>query len=219
MAAKQSLLGRPDPYIFSRLLGSQDEAKKILSLARAKSLGVEAALGFRATREWVKQGHLSDSQVVHFVTHGVLNEVYPQLSGLALSQFDRQGQRHDGLLRVHEIDDLKLDADLVVLSACQTALGKDVRGEGLVGLTQAFLVGGSSSVLVSLWEVDDRASAELMAQFYRYLVEGLPPAAALKSAQDRMIEREPWRSPYYWSGFILQGEWKEVGPSRQALRK
>jgi CHAT domain-containing protein len=217
--ARQRLLGQPEPYPLSRLWKSREEAQQVRSLALAKSLGVDLASGFRATREWVKQGHLSDSRVVHFVTHGVLNEVYPQLSGLVLSQFDRQGQRHDGLLRVHEIDDLKLDADLVVLSACQTALGKDVRGEGLVGLTQAFLVGGSSSVLVSLWEVDDRASAELMAQFYRYLVEGLPPAAALKSAQDRMIEREPWRSPYYWSGFILQGEWKEVGPSRRALRK
>ena len=123
------------------------------------------------------------------------------------------------MLRVHEIDDLRLDANLVVLSACQTALGKDVRGEGLVGLTQAFLVGGASSVLVSLWKVDDRASAELMSQFYRYLVEGLSPAAALKLAQVRMIESEPWRSPYYWSGFILQGDWKEVGPSKPALHK
>ncbi len=217
--ARQRLPGQPEPYPLSRLLRSREEAQQVRSLALAKSLGVDLASGFRATREWVKQGHLSDSRVVHFVTHGVLNEVYPQLSGLVLSQFDRQGQRHDGLLRVHEIDDLKLNADLVVLSACQTALGKDVRGEGLVGLTQAFLVGGSSSVLVSLWKVDDRASAELMSQFYRYLVEGLPPAAALKSAQERMIEREPWRSPFYWSGFILQGEWKGVGTSRQALRK
>ncbi|MEO6192730.1 MAG: CHAT domain-containing tetratricopeptide repeat protein [Thermoanaerobaculia bacterium] len=217
--ARQRLPGQPEPYSLSRLLRSREEAQQVRSLVLAKSLGVDLASGFRATREWVKEGHLSDSRVVHFATHGVLNEAYPQLSGLVLSQFDRQGQRHDGLLRVHEIDDLKLDADLVVLSACQTALGKDVRGEGLVGLTQAFLVGGSSSVLVSLWEVDDRASAELMTQFYRYLVEGLPPAAALKSAQERMIEREPWRSPYYWSGFILQGEWKEVEPSRQAPRK
>jgi CHAT domain-containing protein len=219
IVARQRLPGRPEPYPLSRLLRSGEEARQVRSLALAKSLGVDLASGFRATREWVKQGHLSDSRVVHFVTHGVLNEVYPQLSGLVLSQFDRQGQQHDGLLRVHEIDDLKLDADLVVLSACQTALGKDVRGEGLVGLTQAFLVGGSSSVLVSLWKVDDRASAVLMTQFYRYLVEGLPPAAALKSAQERMIESKAWRSPYYWSGFILQGEWKKVVPSRQALRK
>ena len=217
--ARQRLPGRPEPYLLSRLRRSREEAKQVRSLVLAKSLGVDLASGFRATREWVQQGNLSDSQVVHFATHGVLNEVYPQLSGLVLSQFDRQGHRHDGLLRVHEIDDLKLDADLVVLSACQTALGKDVRGEGLVGLTQAFLVGGSSSVLVSLWKVDDRASAELMSHFYRYLVEGLSPAAALKMAQGRMIEREAWRSPYYWSGFILQGEWKEVEPSRQAFRK
>ena len=153
---------------------------------------------------------MSRSRVVHFATHGFSMRAYPQLSGLALSQSTVRGSDKDGLLRAYEIDDLKLDADLVVLSACQRALGKDVRGEGLVGLAQAFLAGGSSAVLVSLWEVDDRATAELMGQFYRYLVDGLPPAAALKMAQTRMIEREAWRSPFYWAGFVLEGEWKEV---------
>jgi CHAT domain-containing protein len=156
---------------------------------------------------------------VYFATHGIVNYTYPQLSGLVLSQFDRQGHRHDGLLRVHEIDDLKLEADLVVLSACQTALGKDVRGEGLLGLTQAFFAGGASSVLVSLWEIDDHASAELMKHVYEYLLAGRSPAASLRMAQQRMMESGPWRSPSYWSGFVLRGDGMEGGAARGGLRK
>jgi CHAT domain-containing protein len=217
--ARQKISGRPEPYGFSRLLGSHKEAKAIINLTRGKGLSFEAAMGFRATQDWVKQGHMSNSRVVYFATHGIVNEAYPQLSGLVLSQFDRQGHRHDGLLRVHEIDDLKLDADLVVLSACQTALGKDVRGEGLLGLTQSLFAGGASSVLVSLWEVDDHASAELMKHFYGYLLAGRSPAASLRMAQRRMMESGPWRSPSYWSGFVLQGDWMEGGATRRGLRK
>jgi CHAT domain-containing protein/tetratricopeptide (TPR) repeat protein len=202
------------PYEFSRLRGAREEAREILSLASGRTF--DAALAFQATREWVMQGHLADSQIVHFGTHGVLNEVFPELSGLVLSQFDRQGHPRDGLLRSHEIDDLNLKADLVVLSACQTALGKDVRGEGLIGLTHSFMVGGASAVLVSLWKVDDRATAELMKYFYRFLiVQHLTPAAALRHAQLRMIENNHWRSPFFWSGFVLQGDWEGREPQKK----
>ena len=108
-----------------------------------------------------------------------------------------------------DIYNLRLDADLVVLSACQTALGKEIRGEGLVGLTRGFMYAGASRVLASLWSVEDRATAELMGSFYRGMLrEGLSPAAALRKAQLEMAKNPYRRSPYYWAGFSLQGEWR-----------
>jgi CHAT domain-containing protein/Tfp pilus assembly protein PilF len=190
----------------SRLRGSEREAQEILRLTRDRAY--EVALGFAANREWVMRGHIEEAEIVHFATHGIVNQEFPSLSGLVLSQVDEQGRRRDGLLRAHEIKGLNLKAQLVVLSACQTALGKDIRGEGLVGLTQSFLVGGASSVLVSLWKVDDRATAELMKRFYRALLfSGLPPATALRQAQLEMISDRHWQDPFYWAGFVLQGDW------------
>jgi CHAT domain-containing protein len=116
----------------------------------------------------------------------------------------------DGFLRLHDIYNLNLPADLVVLSACNTGLGKDVKGEGLVGLTRGFMYAGASSVMASLWKVDDEATAELMKQFYRgMLKDGLPPAAALRRAQVTMWRQKAWRSPYYWAAFTLQGEYRQ----------
>jgi CHAT domain-containing protein len=121
---------------------------------------------------------------------------------------DRNGNPTDGFLRLHEVYDLSLAADLVVLSGCRTALGKEVKGEGLLGLTRGFLYAGASRVMASLWPVRDRATAELMRRFYRGLLQdGLPPAAALRAAQ-RSLRRDPrWRDPFYWAPFILQGDW------------
>ena len=110
---------------------------------------------------------------------------------------------------MHEIYNLDLPADLVVLSACQTALGKEIRGEGLVGLTRGFMYAGAPRVIASLWKVDDAATAGLMSEFYRAMLgRGLRPAAALRAAQIKMWEQQRWRSPYYWAAFTLQGEWK-----------
>lgn len=121
---------------------------------------------------------------------------------------DRQGLPQDGFLQAHEVYNLKLSADLVVLSACQTALGKDVRGEGLIGLTRGFMYAGAPRVAASLWRVPDLATMELMKRFYRaMLVDGQPPAAALRSAQGSMVKERRW-TPYHWAGFTLQGEWK-----------
>ena len=144
-------------------------------------------------------GRLAGYRLVHFATHGILDADHPELSGLLLS---------DGFLRAHEIYRLSLPADLVVLSACRTALGREMRGEGLVGLTRGFLHAGARGVLVSLWEVEDRATAELMRRFYRgMLKEGRPPAEALRHAQ-AALRREPgWEAPYFWAGFVLQGDW------------
>jgi CHAT domain-containing protein len=152
---------------------------------------------------------LSQYRFLHFATHGLLNSQQPELSGLVLSLVDEQGQPQDGFLRAHEVYNLKLTADLVVLSACQTALGKEVKGEGLVGLTRGFMYAGAPRVVASLWRVPDRATAELMKRFYRGMLgEGLPPAAALRKAQIEVWQQGRWAAPYYWGAFVLQGEWR-----------
>ncbi len=200
-----------------RLLYSHAEAAAILSLAPPRQ--TLSALGFEASRETVLSGALRGYRIVHFATHGILDAEHPELSGIALSRVDRQGRPRNGFLYAHEIYRLDLPADLVVLSACQTALGREIRGDGLVGLTRGFLYAGARQVLVSLWPVDDRATAELMRRFYREMLgAGRPPAAALRAAQVSMWQEDAWRSPYYWAGFILQGDWRAGGhkPFRQA---
>jgi CHAT domain-containing protein len=138
-----------------------------------------------------------------------LNGTHPQLSGIVLSLVDESGRRQDGYLRLHEIFNLDLPAELVVLSACQTGLGKELKGEGLIGLTRGFMYAGSPRVIASLWKVDDAATVDLMATFYRgMLKEGLAPAAALRRAQIEMLAQKQRQSPYYWAAFVLQGEWK-----------
>jgi CHAT domain-containing protein/Tfp pilus assembly protein PilF len=189
---------------FRRLPASGREAQAIAALLPpGRSL---AALGFAASRQRVLDGEFESYRILHFATHGVLNTRHPELSGVVLSLFDEQGRPQDGFLRVHDILGLRLSADLVVLSACRTALGKEVRGEGLVGLAQAFFAAGAPRVLVSLWGVRDRSTAELMARFHRaYLLEGKSPAAALRRAQLSMLGEEAWKAPYSWAGFTLQG--------------
>lgn len=154
-------------------------------------------------------GELSQYRYVHFATHGFLNSLHPELSGIVLSMFDEKGNPQDGFLRAHEIFNLKLPAELVVLSACQTGLGKEVKGEGLVSLTRGFMYAGAPRVVVSLWSVSDQATAELMARFYRgMLKDNLRPAAALRAAQVSLMKESDWRSPFYWAAFTLQGEWR-----------
>jgi CHAT domain-containing protein len=151
---------------------------------------------------------LAGYRIVHFATHGLLNNEHPELSGIVLSLVDEQGQPQDGFLRLHDIYDLKLPVDLVVLSACNTGLGKDVRGEGLIGLTRGFMYAGASSIVASLWKVDDEATGQLMRLFYGYMLrDGLSPAAALRKAQVTMSQEKRWQSPYYWAGFVIQGQY------------
>jgi CHAT domain-containing protein/tetratricopeptide (TPR) repeat protein len=165
--------------------------------------------GFGANRLRVMSGELANYQIVHFATHGVINSEHPELSGIILSMVNEQGVPENGFLQLHDIYNLKLSAGLVVLSACNTGLGKDVKGEGLVGLTRGFMYAGSKSTIASLWKVDDDATAELMGHFYNALLqEGKPPAAALKKAKEAMWAQKRWHQPYYWAAFILQGEYK-----------
>jgi CHAT domain-containing protein len=166
------------------------------------------ALDFRASRKTALSPELSRYRIVHFATHGLIDSQIPALSGLMLSRVGERGAPVEGFLGLGEIYNLRLGADLVVLSGCETALGKEVRGEGLVGLTQGFLYAGARQVVASLWRVEDRATAELMSRFYRALLSsGGTPAAALRQAQLAVREDKRWRSSYYWSGFVIQGDW------------
>ena len=165
---------------------------------------------FDATLALATSGRLNGYRIVHFATHGLINTSRPELSGLALSLVDRDGRSRDGFLRLNTIYNLRLSADLVVLSACQTALGKEVAGEGLVGLTRGFMYAGTRRVIASLWQVSDVATAELMKKFYAFMLQRrLPAPAALRSAQLEMAKDPRWSSPYFWAGFVLQGDWKE----------
>ncbi|GAX45338.1 TPR repeat-containing protein [Tolypothrix sp. NIES-4075] len=192
---------------FNRLTFTRQEAQQILKLVpTTDSL---KALDFEANRAQATSSDLSQYRIVHFATHGVLNSVHPELSGLVLSLVNAWGSPQNGFLRLHDIFNLNLKAELVVLSACQTGLGQEVKGEGLIGLTRGFMYAGSPRVLVSLWNVDDEGTAILMQKFYSAMLkEGLLPAAAQRKAQLEMLQNEQWQSPYYWAGFVLQGEWK-----------
>ena len=179
-------------------------------MSSGESVSIACLKVVKSSRATVTSPEIGDYRILHLATHGLLNSVHPELSGIVLSLVDRQGQAQDGFLRLNEIYNLKLAADLVVLSACQTALGKDIQGEGLVGLTRGFMYAGAPRVMASLWKVDDRATAELMKHFYTAMLgtEALRPAAALRAAQVRMWKTKGSEAPYYWAAFTLQGEWR-----------
>jgi len=167
------------------------------------------AVDFAASRAAVTNDTLSRYRVVHFATHAMLNNSHPELSGIVLSLVDENGKPENGFVRLYEIYNLRLSADLVVLSACRTALGKQVKGEGLIGLTRGFMYAGAPRVIVSLWEVNDEATAELMKRFYTAMfLKGMRPAAALRTAQMEMSRSRWWSAPYYWAAFELQGEFR-----------
>ncbi len=191
-----------------RLDQSGREAEEIRALVPRGTPHLEA-LGFEARRELVVGGELNGYAILHFATHGLLHTEHPERSGLVLSMFDQDGQPIDGTFRVREIYDLELSADLVVLSACRTALGRRFRGEGVLGLPRAFMYAGVPRVVVSLWDVGDEATADLMQRFYRgVLQEGLSPAAALREAQLSLLAERRWQAPFYWAAFVLQGDWR-----------
>ncbi|NEQ22492.1 MAG: tetratricopeptide repeat protein, partial [Microcoleus sp. SIO2G3] len=192
---------------FRRLLHTRTEADSILKLVPATE--AIQALDFAANRATATNPQLSEYRIVHFATHGILNSVNPKLSGVVLSLFDEKGTPQNGYLRLNDIFNLNLPAELVVLSACETGLGQEVKGEGLVGLTRGFMYAGAPRVLVSLWSVDDEGTSELMRRFYKKMLQaGQKPAAALRAAQIEMSQEPRWQSPYYWAAFTLQGEWR-----------
>ncbi len=162
-------------------------------------------LEHEANEENLKSPQVSDYRYLHFATHGLVNEKQPALSGLILASKDTISNE-DGILHLGEIYNLNLNADLVVLSACETGLGQIAQGEGIIGLTRGFLYAGAANVLVSLWQVSDMTTSDLMVDFYDKMLGGMGKAEALCEAKRQMIRRDPgYAKPYYWAGFILTG--------------
>jgi CHAT domain-containing protein len=191
------------------LPASREEADAIFSVIPWLS-GLKA-IDFKASRGTIGQTDFTRYRVVHFATHGFVDYEHPELSGLVFSMVDEQGTPQDGFLRMHDIYNLKLPVDLVVLSACNTGLGREVKGEGLIGLTRGFMYAGARGVVASLWKVDDDATAELMKHFYAGMFQkGLSPAAALREAQLALRSQKRWQSPYYWAAFVIQGEYNQT---------
>jgi CHAT domain-containing protein len=189
-----------------RLPFTRREARSIVGLVgRTDTL---EALDFDANRSLAMSPEIGHYKYLHFATHAVFNNEHPELSGIVLSLVSKSGGEQDGFLKAYEIYNLKLNADLVVLSSCRTALGREVKGEGLLGLTRGFMYAGAARVLASLWNVSDEATAELMTSFYQSLLSSRQssPASAIRAAQIKMWNTKRWHSPYYWAGFALQGE-------------
>ena len=197
--------GETEPASLNRLLATRAEALAIAALAPASQRLV--ALDFDANRDVIINGGLNRFRYLHFATHAYVDHQYPQLSGLALTQVDQQGRAQAGYLRLNDIYQLGLNADLAVLSACRTGLGKPLLGEGLIGLTRGFMYAGVPRVMVSLWDVPDRETAQLMKLFYRNLLtRRLTPGAALRNAQMQMWQQAESSAPFFWAAFILQGD-------------
>jgi CHAT domain-containing protein len=197
---------RGAPFRVSRLAATRLEGDAIFAAA-GEGMALKRT-DFEASRATAMSPDLAQYRVVHFATHAVFDNDNPGLSGIMLSMFDERGRMQDGFLRLHDIYGLDLPAELVVLSACNTALGRQVSGEGLVGIVRGFMYAGAKRVVASLWKVDDEATGEMMRRFYTGMIEDkLSPAAALREAQLAMWRQPRWRAPFYWAAFGLQGEW------------
>jgi CHAT domain-containing protein len=205
---KQNAKDKPAPSELPRLTATRDEAKMIVRAAPYGSTKVVTS--FRAVKEEVMAGDFRRHRILHFATHGLLNDGQPDQSAIVLSLVDEDGVAQNGFLQLSDIYKLKLDSDLVVLSACRSALGKQISGEGFVGLTRGFISIGAQNVVASLWKVDDEATAEFMNHFYRALLnEQLTPTLALQKAKQSMQKHPKWNNPYYWAAFISHGEYQK----------
>lgn len=192
------------PGDVERLEASAQEAAAIVAgLPPAKVL---KAVGFNANRDLVTSGRLRDYRILHIAAHAYYSFDNPALSALVLSRYDSLGRPRNGLLKVKDISTQDLREDLVVLSACGSALGKEVRGEGIVGWPWAFLSAGASQVVMSFWNIGDDSTADLMQRFYQGMSHGIPAGLALREAQLQMWKEG--KSPWSWGGFVAQGEWK-----------
>ena len=205
-----------DPSVIQPLAYSRFELKHLSDIAGRASF---VARGFDASRQMLETMDLSKYAILHFATHGVLDPKRPELSGFFLSMVDSEGRPQNGFITMQDVYRLQAPVDLVVLSACRTGLGKDVRGEGLIGLTRGFMYAGASSVVASLWKVDDEATSELMKHFYANMLQkGMRPAEALRAAQNTLKLDPQWKAPHFWAGFTIQGEFKQpIGIPTQTL--
>ncbi|HVS20428.1 MAG TPA: CHAT domain-containing protein [Pyrinomonadaceae bacterium] len=194
---------------FARLSGTRTEAEGIAKVARTGGSQSDLWLDLNASEDNVRNRDVAGYRVVHIATHGLLDAERPQFSGVVLSLVGNK--TGDGFLRTDEVFNLKLGAPLVMLSACETGLGKEKRGEGVIGLTRAFMYAGAPTVGVSLWSVADKSTAELMTDFYQRLLGSSTansPSVALREAQLAMINGKKYSAPFYWAPFVLVGEWR-----------
>jgi CHAT domain-containing protein/tetratricopeptide (TPR) repeat protein len=195
----------PDHY--ARLRFSRREAEAIAELLPPERRTLE--LDFAASRATFEAIDWKSYTALHLATHALVNGAHPELSGIVLSLVDEQGKPQDGFLRVHDIYNLRIPVDFVVLSGCRTALGQEIKGEGLVGLSRAFFYAGTRRVVGTLWNVDDQASSLFMEYFYEGMFrKHLSPPGALAAAQSRLSHIPRWHDPYYWAAFVLDGDWK-----------
>nr|WP_293105495.1 CHAT domain-containing tetratricopeptide repeat protein [Okeania sp. SIO2F4] len=192
---------------FNRLEGTRQEAEAILALVPDNL--EQLSLDFDANLKTAINPDLSQYQIVHLATHGLLNETQPELSGLVLSLYDEKGKETPGFLQLNDIFNLEMPAELVVLSACETGIGEEIRGEGLVSLTRGFMYAGAKRVVVSLWSVEDNSTSELMEKYYQKMLEkGKNPVESMRETQLEMLSSEERKAPFYWASFVVQGEWK-----------
>lgn len=200
-------LNKEGKFHLPRLLYTRLEADRIAALAPANSR--MKATDFQASRAAAMDPKLAQYRIIHFATHGLVNNKHPELSGLVLSLVDHNGKPQNGFLDLHDIYNLNLPVELVVLSGCETGLGEEIDNEGLIGLTRGFMYAGASRVVASLWSVSDEATAELMVRFFKAMeIQRMRPADALRTAQLQMWKEKRWNSPYYWAAFQIQGEWQ-----------
>jgi CHAT domain-containing protein len=199
-----------DELYFPRLPSTRREAEAIVAVAPPAYS--RKAVDFAASKANARDAALGQYKYIHFATHALINSTHPELSGIVLSLVDEKGADQDGFLLLHEIYNLKLPAEMVVLSSCKTGLGKEIKGEGLIGLARGFMYAGTARVVVSLWDINDESTAELMSRLYRKLLgkRRLRPAAALRAAQLSVWRSGRWQAPYYWAGFALQGEYNRA---------
>jgi CHAT domain-containing protein len=192
---------------WGRLLGTRSEAQTILKLVPdSNSLQV---FDFAANYTWATSNNLNQFRILHFATHGFVNDANPELSGIVLSLVDQQGKNIRGYLRLGDLFNLDYPADLIVLSACETGLGKEIQGEGLVGLTRGLMYAGASRLVVSLWQVSDEGTSVFMQEFYKQMLQqGKPANQALRATQLKMWRQSKWRNPNYWAAFTFLGEWR-----------
>lgn len=193
-------------FELEELPGTHQEAKRIKEIL--KTYDVKLLLGVDSSLPNFLKEKLDSYNIIHFATHGVLNNLNPELSGLVFSLVDSDGNEQPGFLTTNQIFGLNLNADLVVLSACQTGVGKQVNGEGVLGLSRAFFYAGAKRIITTLWKVSDVGTSELMSKFYSYLSENnVSYTQALRQAQISMIQSEK-NHPFYWAAFKIEGEWR-----------
>ena len=209
-SAVNDVAGEPTPaggLRLARLVGTRVEAEEIGKIAKSNGSQADLWIDLNASEDNLRSRDVTNYRIIHVATHGLLDAERPQFTGVVLSLVGNKD--NDGFLRTDEIFNLRLGAPLVMLSACETGLGKEKRGEGVIGLTRAFMYAGAPTVGVSLWSVADKSTADLMTDFYKRLLTGSSsPAASMRAAQVAMIDGKKYSAPFYWAPFVLMGEWK-----------